>query len=421
MDMIDNIRKNIILKEWILYMDFAASWLAYKPIEEKIQSILLTYANTHSEVGYNAELTTKYYENARKSLYKTLEVDDSFYILPAWTWSTWAIKKFQEIMWIYIPPYTRLRYNINPKKVPLVVVWPFEHHSNEVSFREWLCETIRCPLSKDWIIDLQELENILEKNKDREIIGSFSAASNVTWIKNPIKEIYKIIKKYNGIMCVDAAASSAYMNIDCKYYDAMFLSPHKLIGWPWSSGILVIKKYLCDRIQKPTFAWWWTVKYVSRTTQIYSDRVEDREDAWTPWIIQFIKASLAYELRNEIGLEFIKKREQELKDYFEAKIRDIDNIEMYCNYYPDKIPIYSFNIKWFSPYFIAKELSYKYWIQTRAGCSCAWPYWHDLLWLEDWVQFEEKPWWVRISLHYIHKKEDIDYFINSLKEIILYT
>lgn len=419
-DMIGNIRKNIILEKWKLYMDFTASGLWYKPIEEKINKILETYANTHSEVGYNAELTTKYYENARKNLYKTLEIDNSFFILPIWTWSTWAIKKFQELMWIYIPPATKERYNIKPKKVPLIIVWPFEHHSNEISFREGLCDTIRCPLNDKRIIDLWELSNILEKNKNREIIWSFSAASNVTWIKNPIKEIYKLIKQYNGLMCVDAAASSPYMNVDCRYYDVMFLSPHKLIGWPGSAGLLVIKKDLCKKSTKPTFAWWWVVDYVSKVEQVYSNSIEIREDVWTPWILQFIRASLAYELRNEIGLDFIEKKEKELKKHFYNSIKTIKWIEMYCNEWVDKIAIFSFNIKWFSPYFIVKELSDKYWIQTRAGCSCAGPYWHDLLWLEDWkVDLDNKPGWLRIWLHYIYKKEDIDYFIESLKKINL--
>lgn len=420
---LSTIRKNLILKKWLLYMDFTASWLAYKPIEKKIQKILLTYANTHSEVWYNAELTTKYYKNAREKLYHLLEVNkEDFCIIPTGTWATWAIKRFQEIIWIYIPPSTRKRYNINPSNVPLVVIGPFEHHSNEISFREWLCEVIRCPLNEEWFIDLKELENILEKNKKREIIWSFSAASNVTWIKNPIEKIYKIIKKYNGIMCVDAAACSPYMNINCKYYDAMFLSPHKLIWGPWSCWLLVIKRSLCQKINKPTFAWWWTVKYVSRISHIYSDSIEERETAWTPWILQLIRASLAYELRNKIWLDFIAKREEMLKNYFVKLVKNIPNIKFYCNLTDNKIPIYSFNIIWVSPYLVAKILSDKYGIQTRAWCSCAWPYWHDLLWLKDNIDYDpnikKNFWWVRISLHYTHTKKDIKFFVNALKEIV---
>ncbi len=414
----DNIRENIILEKGILYMDFTASWLWYKPIEEKINEVLKSYANTHSEVWNNATKTTFYYDNARKSLKKSLELDDSFCILPTWTWTTGAIKKFQELMWIYIPPVTRDRYDINPKNVPLVIVWPFEHHSNEISYREWLCDIIRCPLNEQWLMDLKKLEEILEKNKTREIIWSFSAVSNVTWIKNPIKKIYEMIKKYRWIMCIDTASSSAYMNIDCRYFDVMFLSPHKLIWWPWSSWILVIKRDLCMKSDKPTFSWGWVVDYVSRTDQKYYDSIEIKEDVGTPWILQFIRASLAYELRNEAGLDFIKNKEEELKNYFCDSIKDFDWIDIYCYENHDRIPIFSFNIDWFSPQFLSQELSDKYGIQTRAWCSCAGPYGHDLLWIQDWdVDLENKPWWLRIWLHYIHEKEDIDYFVESLRKI----
>ena len=408
-----------ILKKWLLYMDFTASWLADTSIEDEIQTILHTYANTHSEIWYNAKITQKYYNQARNSLYKTLEINDDFCILPIWTWATWAIKKFQEIIWIYISPSTKQRYNINPKNLPLVIIWPFEHHSNEISFREALCDVIRIPLNKDGVIDLNFLENTLDKNKNKEIIWSFSAVSNVSWIKNPIKDISKLIKKYNGTMCIDAAASSPYFNKDCSLYDAMFLSPHKLLWWPGSCGVLVIKKDLCNKINTPTFAWWGTVDYVSKVNQIYSKNIEQREDAWTPWILQFIRASLAYELRNKIWLNYIEQKEKELQKYFYNKIKDIKNIKLYCSPKHDKIAIFSFNIKWISPYFLTQELSDKYWIQTRAGCSCAWPYWHDLLWLDDSkIDLKNKPWWLRVWLHYTHTKKDIDYFIKSLNEIL---
>lgn len=415
--MIDN--KQIILEEWVKYFDFTASWLAYKLIEEKISNILLTYANTHSEVWYNAIKTSKYYLEARESLRKSLELNDDFYILPCWNWSTWAIKKFQELMWIYIPPLTRERYNItNNENVPLVIIWPFEHHSNELSYREWLCDVIRIPLDSSWVIDLDFLKNILEENKDREIIWSFSVASNVTGIINPLEKISKLFKEYNGLVTFDSAAASPYMNVDCNLYDALFLSPHKLIWWPWSCGLLIIRKSICNKNILPTFAWWGTVDYVSRKWHSFNDDLEIREDAWTPWILQFIRASLSYELRNSYWLDNIIKKELELKKYFWEKIRKIDWIKMYCSNKHHKLAIFSFNIEWINPYDIADYLSKNYKIQTRAWCSCAWPYGHDLLELTDNQTFESKPWWLRLWLHYTHDLEDIDYFIDSLKKCI---
>ncbi len=413
----ENIRKNIIIKNDILYFDYTASGLAYKPIEKKIQDILKTYANTHSEVSSNAVTTNCLYEKAREDLKQSLEIDNSFYVLPVGTGATGAIKKFQELMGIYIPPATRRRYKIELKNIPLVFIGPYEHHSNEISFREGLCEVVRVPLGKDECIDLEFLEDYLKKSPGREIIASFSVASNVSGVLSNYKSIYKLIKKYNGILCCDGAAASAYMNIDCKYYDVLFLSPHKLLGGVGSCGLLVIKKELC-KDDKPTFAGGGTVAYVSRVSHDFLSDFEQKEDAGTPGIIQFIRASLAYKLRNEIGLDVIKQKDEELKMYFGMQIREMKGVKLYCSYEQEKLPIFSLNFEGINPYDISQYLSDKYNIQTRAGCSCAGPYGHDLLGLEDGQSFEQKPGWIRISIHFTHTQEEIDVLLRGIKEAI---
>ncbi len=412
------IRKNTILKEEILYLDFTASGLAYRPIEQKLQEILLTYSNTHSEVGLNSLITSQYYNNARESLRKTLEIGDDFYIIPCGTGATAAIKKFQELLGLYIPPATKKRYNIDPKKLPLVIVGPYEHHSNEVSFREALCEVKRVGLNQDETLNLKELENILKKNQNREIFCSFCVASNVTGIITPIKKIRELTNKYGATLCLDAATSSPYMNIDSSLYDVMFLSPHKLLGGVGSCGLLVIKKSLCNCNEVPTFAGGGTVTYVSRASHRFSKDVEIKEDAGTPGILQFIKASLAYELRNEIGLKTILKKEKELKEIFKDEIKRVKDIILYCSPHHEKLAIFSFNIKNIDPYLIGDILSEEFHIQLRVGCSCAGPYGHDLLNLEDNAKLKTKPGWIRVGFHFIHESEDIRYFVNSLKKSI---
>ncbi|NLC28628.1 MAG: aminotransferase class V-fold PLP-dependent enzyme, partial [Campylobacteraceae bacterium] len=187
----EKIRQGIICSPDVLYFDYTASGLAYAPIERRIRNILKTYANTHSEVSSNALETQKQYNKARKSLQKSLEIDDSFYIMPCGTGATGAIKKFQELLGLYCPPMTKKRYEIKPKNLPLVLVGPYEHHSNEVSFREAFCETIRIPLDKDDNLNMSALKQILEANRNREIIASFSVASNVTGVVTDYRAIYE--------------------------------------------------------------------------------------------------------------------------------------------------------------------------------------------------------------------------------------
>lgn len=411
------IRKNILSRDEILYFDYTASGQAYGPIEEKILKILETYANTHSEVSSSAIITNKYYQKARADLKKALAIDERFYVIPTGTGATGAIKKFQEIMGIYIPPRTRKRYKVEPTDLPLVLVGPYEHHSNEISFREGLCEVIRVPLDVTQHIDLEFLEETLKENIGREIIASFSVASNVTGVISDYKKIYTLIKKYDGIFCLDAAAASPYLNVDCDYYDVLFLSPHKLLGGVASCGLLIINKELCTD-DKPTFAGGGTVTYVSRKSHEFLSDFEMLEDAGTPGIIQFVRASLAYNLRNEIGLGNITRVEKELKTYFGTRVKQIAGLKLYCSFAQEKLPIFSINFQGTNPYEISQYLSDEYGIQTRAGCSCAGPYGHDLLELEDGQAFESKPGWLRISIHFTHTKQEIDLLIEAIKEAI---
>ncbi|MCT7592993.1 aminotransferase class V-fold PLP-dependent enzyme [Aliarcobacter butzleri] len=417
-DILNFIRYNTIGKNKKEYFDYTASGLGFRQIENRIHDVLETYANTHSKEASNADKTTNYYERARINLAHNLELTDDFAILPSGCGSTAAIKHFQELLGLYIPPATKKRFNfeIDEKNAPLVIVGPYEHHSNEVSFREALCETQRVNLDKDGLVDLNHLKEILEKNKNREIIASFCIASNVTGIITPYEEISKILRAYNAIICFDAAASSPYMNIPCHLFDAMFMSSHKLLGGPGSCGLLVIRKDLIDTSIAPTFAGGGTVEYVNKNLQLYQKEIEAREDAGTPGILQLIRASLAYQLRNEISFDFIKKQKDELKEFLINELKKIPNCVIYGNQEAQNIGIISFNIRGLSPYDLCNKISSQDGFQTRAGCSCAGPYGHDLLGIEK-LDRTNRPGWVRVSIHFSQTKEDIKDLIKSIKKV----
>ena len=419
-DVLNFLRYNTIGKNKERYFDFTASGLAFRQIENRIHEVLETYANTHSKESSNAKATTYYYERARENLVKFFELNDEFTILPSGCGSTAAIKHFQELLGLYIPPATKKRFGFkkDKKNAPLIIVGPYEHHSNELSFRESLANVKRVKLTPDGLIDLKHLTKILENNKDKDIIASFCIASNVSGIITPYKKISKILRKYNATVCFDAAASSPYINIPCKYYDAMFVSSHKLLGGPSSCGLLIIKKSLIDTSLAPTFSGGGTVKYVNKKSQIYEDSIELREDAGTPPIIQLIRASLAYQLRNEIGFEFIKQRKNELLKYLLEELKTIPNLVIYGNQEVENIGIVSFNIKGFNPYFLCEKLSNNGNFQTRAGCSCAGPYGHDLLGLKK-ISMKNRPGWLRVGVHFMQTKEDIKALVDEIKKSLL--
>ena len=418
-DKLNFLRYNTIGKNKEKYFDFTASGLAFRQIENRVHEVLETYANTHSKESSNAKITTKYYKEARDILRQSLELNDDFVVLPSSFGATGAIKKLQEILGLYIPPKTKHRLEkkslkIDKKSMPLVIVGPYEHHSNEVSFRESLAEVKRVRLTQDGLVDLKHLKNILKKNKNREIIGSFTIASNVTGIITCYKKISKILRKYKAIVCFDAAAFSPYANIPCKYYDALYLSSHKLLGGVGSCGILIAKKSLVDVDLAPTFSGGGTVKYVNKDSQIYEDNIETREDAGTPPVLGLIRAALAYQLRNEVGLEFIKNRKDELLEYLLNELKSIENLLIYGVQDAPNIGIISFNIKDFNPYELCENLSNSG-FQTRAGCSCAGPYGHDLLGLKK-VSMKDRPGWLRVGVHYMQTKEEIKALVNKIKD-----
>lgn len=421
----NQIREQIILKDGIKYFDFTASGLAYKPIEDEILRVLRTYSNTHSEASELAMITSEYYDRSRVGLKNLLEVDmEKFYLIPCGYGATSAIKKFQELMGIYIPPKTREILGIDKSKLanlPLVIVSPYEHHSNEISYRAGLCDIIRLPLGIDGFIDFEAFAKILDNNKSRKIIVSLSIASNITGVITDYKRAYLMAKAFGAIVALDATAAAAYMNVDCDFYDALFLSSHKLLGGVGGSGILVIKKSLCD-MDEPTFAGGGTVEYVSRSQTIYRIDKELLEESGTPGITQLIRSYLAFKLRNDIGLKNIHQKELELSEYFLDKLLGLDDIKLFAKDIPadKKLAIFSFNVKGFNPYDFTAYMSQKYKIETRAGCSCAGPYAHDLMGKDDGLDYLNglKPSFIRVSLHYTHDKDDMDYLISAIKATI---
>jgi selenocysteine lyase/cysteine desulfurase len=416
------ISKNIIGINKKNYFDYTASGLAYKPIEKRITEVLKTYANTHSEFASDSRRTANYYDIARDRLKTYLCLKNDFVLLPCGTGATGAIKKFQELLGIYLPPATKSRLKLNYENIkkPLVIVGPFEHHSNEISYREALCDIKRVPLCKNGNVDLIYLENILKENKNRQIIGSFSVASNVTGILAPYEAISKLLRKYDGIVAFDNAAASPCLNIDSVLYDAMFLSPHKLIGGPGTCGLLAIRIKLINAKEPPTFAGGGTVAYVSADEHIYNTDIQTREDAGTPAILQLIKASFVYQLRDEIGLERIRNRKQKLLKMIKIGLEKLDGYTVYGEIEKNEnIGILAVNFKGITPYELCEKLSSDFGIQTRAGCSCAGPYGHDLLGITQINMEKEKPGWLRISVNYTHTAKSINHLLFALKECML--
>lgn len=416
-DPIVQCREATILAKNAHYFDFTASGLACSIIQKRLQKFLPFYANTHSSSASHSILTTELYKQAKMRIRESLNLGEEFAVLNVGTGSTAAIKLFQEIMGIYLPPKTkkRLSNQLQSLALPSVFVGAYEHHSNEISFREGLCNVSRIPLNLDGLLDLKNLQKRVEETEG-EIIGSFSVASNVTGIISPYEEISSILRKKGATLAFDLAASSPYMNVSSDLFDACFLSPHKLLGGVGGSGLLGIRKDLIDLSLPPTFAGGGTIANSNQFKHKFLEEIEERQEAGTPGILQMLISALAYQLRDEVGLDLIQKREKILTQTFIHELKSIPALTIYGNLDAERLGIVSLNVGGISPYDLGLELSYKYGIQTRAGCSCAGPYGCDLFGLKG--ELREKPSWLRVSIHWTHDINQIEYFIESLKKAI---
>ena len=467
----DIIGRNMIFetpfgKRPLVYADYTASGRGLYSIENYIQRILQFYANTHTEDDFTGKTMTGLLHEAEHIIKQAVNAGEKGKIIFTESGTTGGIVKLQQILGVYWPPATRERVNVflkscldrNPDREscnlalreymnankPIVFVGPYEHHSNEVMWRQTLCDIVEIPLADDDELDLVKLEEVISNPvyANRPKIGSFSAASNVSGLKTNVYEVARILHKHGALACFDFAACAPYIEINMNkdtesYFDAIFLSPHKFLGGPGTSGVLIFNQDIYPSKLPPTVSAGGTVDYVSPLKEEFIKDIETREKAGTPGILQAIRTSLAFQVKEKAGMQVI----DEIEAYFYHKFMDVFKDDQRISFYgplaaSKKIPIIPFNIihrdKILHPKFVTRLLNDLFGIQTRAGCSCAGPYGHHLMRIEQKLSdFYRcmitnigytgiKPGWVRLNLHYILNESEVDYLIDAVKFIIEY-
>ncbi len=439
----------------LLYADYTASGRGVRFIEEQIQNILASYGNTHTADDYSGKYLTTLLHQAEKRIKEIVNAGTQGKIIMIGSGATGALKRLQEIIGVYIPPTTKdhLYKTIQestrtPDQIighleenrPVVFIGPYEHHTNELMWRESHADVVVIHLDADGKIDLKDLEQKLSDTRyaHRRKLASFSAGSNVTGIRTAVYDIARICHRDNAFVFFDFAAVAPYIPIDMNhdaesYFDAIFFSPHKFLGGPGTCGVLVFNEKIYRKDLPPTTAGGGTVIYVGFNTHDFSEDIETREKAGTPPILQAIKAALVLELKEKIGVETIEEVERSYIRYFIDELKRIKNVELLGDIAADeRLPIVSLNIRHkdriLHPRFVAKLLNDLFGIQSRAGCSCAGPYGHILLGIDHKtsekyrrfiVQGCEgiKPGWVRVNIHYTLSQEDVAYMIHAIEFI----
>jgi selenocysteine lyase/cysteine desulfurase len=438
----------------LTYADYTASGRGVGFIEEYMRGLLLHYGNTHTEDDATGMLTSARLHLAETEIKRLVNAGPAYRIIETGSGATGAVHRLQQILGLYVPPATRdavralVAERLSPpererleghlhERRPVVFVGPYEHHSNEVSWRECLAEVVEVELDGEGVLDLADLEAKLGRSeyRGRRLLGAFSAASNVSGLITPVYEVARILHRHAALAFFDYAALAPYAEIDVRrddeaYFDGIYFSPHKFLGGPGSSGILIIHERIYRADLPPTLAGGGTVEYVSPSEQAYSADIETREKPGTPGILQCMRAALALQLKERLGIGRIAARERVLVHRAFEVLSRCPGLEIVGSRDPERrIPIVSFNIRvgssYLHPRFTTTLLNDLFGIQSRAGCSCAGPYGHRVLGIDlaKSLRFKDrlahgfqgvKPGWTRVSFHFLMTDEELEFILAAI-------
>ncbi len=420
----------------IIYTDWTASGRLYRPIEEKLCNEFGPFvANTHTETTVSGTAMTKSYHKAKHIIKEHVNCNEDDVLIVCGSGMTDAVNKFQRILGLKVPENLQKYTNVPDEIRPIVFISHMEHHSNQTSWLETIAKVEVIPPGEDGLFSLENLEILLEKYKDRTIkIASVVGGSNVTGIQTPYHDIAKLMHQNGGVCFVDFACSAPSVDMDMhpsdpeKSLDAIFFSPHKFLGGPGTSGVLIFNKKLYKNMIPDcpgggTVSWtnpWGEHKYI--------DNIEDREDGGTPGFLQTIKTALAIKLKEHMGVKNILEREHQLVTYVFESLKDVENLTILAAQHTDRLGVISFYIDDLHYNLGVKLLNDKFGIQTRGGCSCAGTYGHFLLHVDietshkltDEISLGElthKPGWIRLSIHPTTTNAEIADVCDSLKAL----
>lgn len=421
----------------ICYADWTASGRMYRPIERHLTEFFGPFvANTHSQSSVTGTAMTLAYEQAHTRIKQHVNAGPSDVIVTPGSGMTAAINKFQRILGLRVPEQLRGYIQLQPSQRPVVFLTHMEHHSNQTSWLETIADVVVMDPDEAGLVDPQLLEPLLQQYRNRPLkIGSFTACSNVTGIRTPYYELARIMHRHGGYCFVDFAASAPYDEIDmhpadpAAKLDAVFFSPHKFLGGPGSSGVLVFDSELYT-IDVPDHPGGGTVDWTNPWGQHrFVKDIEAREDGGTPGFLQAIRSALAIDLKENMGTAEIHTRERELTAILLEGLRSIPDVHLLAPEAVDRLGIVSFYVEDLHYNLIVRLLNDRFGIQTRGGCSCAGTYGHYLLHVDptrskritdsiDRGDNSEKPGWVRASIHPTLSEDDVEFIVEGVKEIV---
>ena len=434
-------------KRQILYADWTASGRNLSFVEKYLQNqVMPLYGNTHTTTSITGLQSTCFRHEARQIISQSLNCNTKEdVVLFVGSGCTGAINKLVAILGLNHAPTQKDGTTPPESERAVVFVGPHEHHSNILPWRESHADVIHVKENADGAFDVVDLKLKLEKYKGRKLkIGSFTMASNITGIVAPAHEITEMMHRAGGLAFWDCATAGPYMKIDMNpvvpgegrafvYKDAVFLSPHKMVGGPGSPGILVVKKRLLSNAV-PEQPGGGTVFFVTDRDHRYLANREEREEGGTPNILGSARAGLAFHLKQKVGTALIHKLEERNWKLVTEVLETFPQVHILGSTTVQRLPILSFLIecggeKRFLHYnYVCALLNDLYGIQSRGGCQCAGPYGQALLSIDYSTaqRFEAaciekneylRPGFSRLSFPYFLAEEEVLYIAHAIGDI----
>lgn len=420
----------------LVYADWTASGRLYKPIEEKLSDIIGPYVgNTHTETSMTGTAMTMAYLEAKKIIKRHVNAHKEDVLICAESGMTGVINKFQRILGIKIHEKFKDSVEISEEDRPIIFITSMEHHSNQTSWLETIADVEIIGFDDEGKTGIHQLNILLERYKNRKTkIAAITSCSNVTGVFTEYHKIAKVMHEQGGLCFVDFAASAPYINInmhpvdEAESLDAIFFSPHKFLGGPGSSGVLIFNSKLYEN-NVPDCPGGGTVDWTNPWGEYkFVDDIETREDGGTPPFLQTIKTALAIQLKEEMGVDSIFRREKEIVDMVFRELRKIPNLHILAGNMENRLPIFSFYIDDCHYNLATRLLNDRFGIQARGGCSCAGTYGHILLNVDRAISknitdkinlgdLADKPGWVRVSFHPIMTNEDVKFILWGISQI----
>jgi len=423
-------------KKKIVYADWTASGRMYEVIEKELREKFYPFvANTHTETNMTGSSMTLAYKEARHIIKRHVHAHDKDILISSNAGMTGVVNKLQRILGLKIHEKFQDKITLTPQERPVIFITHMEHHSNQTSWLETTAEVVVIDPDPQGLVDVKNLEVLLEKYKDRQIkIAAITSCSNVTGIATPYHKVAGIMHRADGYCFVDFACSAPYIDIDMhppvadEYLDAIYFSPHKFLGGPSSSGILIFNHKLYNN-RIPDNPGGGTVDWTNPWGEHkYHEEIEAREDGGTPAFLQTIRVALSILLKEEMGVPNILAREHQLLGIIWNKLPGIPGVHILAELVKDRLGVISFYIEGLHFNLAVKLLNDRFGVQVRGGCSCAGTYGHYLLevsyekskMLTDEISLgilANKPGWVRMSIHPTMTNREIEYILDAIDAV----